>query len=163
MPRPRTITLEIKCTSCRQNAVHEVTYSNEPIYHLRCRECRVVNAYVFEASDETGKTYAKVDAVLQDHGAVMQQRGPQDVLAYDTTGSYAHGQYIAHSKYGEGYILEVFGPPMKMSVLFSDRIRLHVCGSGSTSSTEQPKARKRSKPAKPKKPETAPQKQPTKA
>jgi hypothetical protein len=146
MPRPGTITLEIRCAACRKNAVHEVTYSSEPIHHLRCRECRVVSAYVFEEPDDTGKTYTRVDAVLQDHAAVMQHRGPQDLLAYDTNGSYAHGQYIVHSRYGAGYVLDIFGPPMKMYVLFADRIRLHVCGSGSTSSTPQPTARKRSKP-----------------
>jgi hypothetical protein len=163
MPKPRTITLEIKCTSCRQNAVHEVTYSSEPIHHLRCRECRVVSVYVFEESEETGKTYARVEAVLQDHAAVMQHRGSKDLVAYDTQGSYAHGQYITHSKYGEGYVLDVFGPPMKMSVLFADRIRLHVCGSDSTSSTVLPRARNRSKPAKPKQLEKAPRTPPTKA
>ena len=156
MPRPGTVTLEIKCASCRQSAVHEVTYSSEAIHHLRCRECRVVSAYVFVEPDDTGKTYTRVDAVLQDHAAVMQHRGSQDLLAYDTKGSYAHGQYIAHSKYGEGYVLDVFGPPMKMYVLFADRIRLHVCGSGSTSSSVPLPTRRRSAPAKPRKPRNAP-------
>jgi hypothetical protein len=93
----------------------------------------------------------------------MQHRGSKDLVAYDTQGSYAHGQYITHSKYGEGYVLDVFGPPMKMSVLFADRIRLHVCGSDSTSSTVLPRARNRSKPAKPKQLEKAPRTPPTKA
>lgn len=147
-----TITLELRCSSCRQSAVHDVTYASESLRHLRCRECRAVNVYVFEALDETGTSYTRVDAVLQGHPAVMQQRGAQDLLPYDTTGSYAQGQYIVHSTYGEGYVLDVFGPPMKMSVLFADRVRLHVCGSGSTISVTQPRARKRAKPAQQAKP-----------
>lgn len=156
-------TLEIRCSSCGQSAAHEITYASEPVHHLRCGECRAVDAYVLDVLEEpgaSGKTrkYAKVNAVLQDHAALMHHRGSQELHAYHTTGTYVNGQYIAHSKYGDGYILNVLGPPMKMEVLFADKKRLHVCGSGSTSSVSLATARKmqRSKPAKQRKSEKAP-------
>jgi len=123
----------------------------------------VVSAYLIVVLEDSvagrKRKYAKVSAVLQDHAALMQHRGSQELHAYQITGTYAHGQYIAHSKYGEGYILDVLGPPMKMQVLFADKKRLHVCGSASIASA-QPTTRmeRHSKPAKPRRPKKAPEK-----
>jgi hypothetical protein len=112
-----------------------------------------VSAYLLEESEDTGKRrkFPKLNAVLQDHAALMQHRGSQELRAYCTTGSYTDGQYVEHTKFGEGYVLDILGPPMKMEVLFADRKRLLVCGPGSTSSAQQTKERKaqRGKPQKP--------------
>ena len=151
-----TATLEIRCDSCRETAAHEVTYASEPIHHLRCGACRAVNAYVVEEPEEAGKRrkFTKLNAVLQDHAALMQHRGCQELQAYCTTGSYTDGQYVDHTKFGEGYVLDILGPPMKMAVLFADKRRLLVGGPGSTSSAQRTKERKaqRGKPVRSAKP-----------
>ena len=158
-----TADLELTCSSCGEMTTHEVTYSNEPVHHLRCCECRVVSAYLIVVLEDSvagrKRKYAKVSAVLQDHAALMRHRGSQELHAYQITGTYAHGQYIAHNKYGEGYILDVLGPPMKMQVLFADKKRLHVCGSASIASA-QPTTRmeRHNKPAKPRRPKKVPEK-----
>jgi hypothetical protein len=138
-----TAELEVTCCSCGEKATHEVTYSSEPIHHLRCSACRAVNAYRFVGPEGGAGDGAsdKLRGVLQDHEELMQQQGSRDLQAYRTTADYKDGQYIEHAKFGRGYVLAIFGPPMKMEVLFADRKRLHVCGPGSINSAAT--ARKR--------------------
>jgi len=72
-----TATLELKCNSCGENAVHEVTYTRESVHYFRCSACRAVNAYLLEEPEEPGKSrrFIKLNAVLAECGLEFLLQG----------------------------------------------------------------------------------------
>ena len=122
---------EICCPSCGKEVPHNVIYTGRRILHLRCSVCKDVNVFVLEEPAGTQKGGEERKAVPQEYAAVMERRGSRVLHAYSTTGPYTEGQYIMHPKFGEGYVLAVRSPPVKMEVLFEDHKPLLVCGRGS--------------------------------
>jgi len=124
-------TSAICCPSCGKEFPHNVIYAASRVHHLRCSVCKDVNVFVLEepAGAQEGDQERKV--VPQEYAAVMERRGSKALCAYSTTGTYTEGQYIMHPKFGEGYVLAVRSPPVKMEVLFEDHNRMLVCGRGS--------------------------------
>ncbi len=122
---------EICCPSCGKEVPHNVIYTGRRILHLRCSVCKDVNVFVLEkpAGAQEGDQERKV--VPQEYAAVMERRGSRVLHAYSTTSAYTEGQYIIHPKFGEGYVLAVRSPPVKMEVLFEGPKPLLVCGRGS--------------------------------
>lgn len=116
-------TLTAFCPSCERECPHNVIYAERKIHHLRCSACKIVNVFVYEEPEGAHM------GVPQDYSALMQRRGSRALCTYSTTGAYTEGQYIRHPKFGEGYVLAVRSPPVKMEVFFEDMKRLLVCGS----------------------------------
>lgn len=150
-------TPEKKCLSCGEQGPHEVTYTADPIHHLRCKACRAVNAYVFEDPEAVTKGGRWQGAVLQDHAALMKLRGSRPLSPYAISNPYSDGKYIQHGTLGAGYVLSLLGPK-KMEVLFADKKRVLACGPGSTTGSQRAQDRRReqqgrsgtpSRPAKP--------------
>ena len=124
-------TSEICCPSCGKEVPHNVIYAGGRVHHLRCSVCKDVNVFVLEEPAGPQKGGEERKAVPQEYAAVMERRGSRVLHAYSTTGPYTEGQYIMHPKFGEGYVLAVRSPPVKMAVLFEDQKPLLVCGRGS--------------------------------
>jgi phage FluMu protein Com len=121
------ITAEIKCTSCGGKGLHEAIYTAEPIQHMRCPACMAIDVFLIEQPEDTGEKHKAV-AVLQDHAALMERRGSREASPYSTKESFSEGVYVEHPTFGVGYVAAVLGPPPKISVIFSDKKRLLVCG-----------------------------------
>jgi len=96
-----------------------------------------MNVFVSEEPEETHKGDQELRIVHQDYTALMERRGSRALCTYSTTGAYTEGQYIMHPKFGEGYVLAVRSPSVKMEVLFEDMRRLLVCGSIIGARTEE--------------------------
>jgi len=90
-----------------------------------------VNVFVSEERKDARKDGQEPRATLQDYAALMERRGSRALCPYSVVDAYTEGQYIAHPKFGEGYVLAMRTPPGKMEVLFEDKKRMLVCGRGS--------------------------------
>ncbi len=115
------------CTICKGATLHRVTYlAQDSVHHLRCLSCKKVQAYQLEEEGAEG-----LKAKLLDHEALMQQRSSHEAHPYLPKDSFAAGEFIEHKTFGEGYVLNVHWPPVKMSVLFAEETRVLVCGGSS--------------------------------
>ncbi len=109
----------VKCSGCAETCSHKVLFSSDGIEHLRCSECGKVGVFVFEMVDgkEEGKKKKKRSSL--DCISILERRGSKSSKPYSIKKDYTDGDYIRHSKFGNGYVLTVV-PPNKMQVLFED-------------------------------------------
>jgi hypothetical protein len=113
------------CNKCGGRRSHEISYLNVMVQHLRCQNCRTVRVYLSaEEFEEDG-----CSATALDFETLRTQVGQKEAFPYRPEGRFADGDFIMHQTFGEGYVLLVYQPPVKMAVLFADKSRLLTCGS----------------------------------
>ena len=123
------------CISCNEKCPHNIVFAGDSIVHLRCSECKVVNAFVLDKTKGKKKVNRKKGKHL-DHAALLERQGSEPFKTYSASGTFTDGQYLNHLKFGEGYVLAVSSPPEKMGVLFADTRRMLACGPESTSGAQ---------------------------
>jgi hypothetical protein len=79
---------------------------------------------------EEGKKKEKRSSL--DCVSILERQGSKSSKPYSIKKDFTDGDYISHSKFGNGYVLTVV-PPNKMEVLFEDEKKLLICGPGSKS------------------------------
>jgi len=121
----------IICPACEKKGQHDTVFARDHIEHLRCIGCGAIGAFIVEESEETAGGFVKRTIVHQDYTALMERRGSQSFRKYSIGGSFTDGQYLKHKNFGKGYILAMMTPPSKMHVLFEDKMRVLLCGTGS--------------------------------
>lgn len=125
--------LTLVCKKCGGKKVHTVIFVKVVVHHLRCTTCQTVRAFQLEkgVSDEV------FDATALDLEAVRVQADQKAIHPYNSRVRFSDGEFISHQTFGEGYVLAVYHPPVKMVVLFADRSRILVCGAWSRAESER--------------------------
>lgn len=140
MPRKKNLDLmdsadqlTLVCKKCGAKKPHTVTFVKVVVHHLRCTACQTVRAFQLEkgVSDEV------FDATALDLEALQVQAVQKTIHPYNSRVRFSDGEFINHQAFGEGYVLAVRHPPVKMVVLFADRSRLLVCGACSRAESAQ--------------------------
>ena len=130
-------TIEVTCKTCKKKCIHNIVYVNDVVHHFRCSACGAAEVYSFKKREK-----GKNEFEQQDHAAMMERMPVESSSNYSAKLSFTNGQYLKHSKFGDGYVIALTSPPTKMSVLFEDRKRILLCGPGSTEGEKKVKAPK---------------------
>lgn len=117
--------ITVVCRKCGAKRAHEVMYVNVIVRHLQCQTCRSVRVYL-QATD-IGDEDDKLTAI--DLKTIQLQPGQKTPYPYNPKDRFAVGEFILHQTFGDGYVLALYHPPVKMAVLFADKSRLLACGS----------------------------------
>jgi Zn ribbon nucleic-acid-binding protein len=134
---------KVKCPACTITCSHKLIFSNDGIEHLCCSECGKVGVFAVEMEDgKEEDEKRKKELSFIDYVSVMERRGSKPSNPYSIKKAFTNGDYLGHSKFGDGYVVTVL-PPNKMMVMFEDEKRLLICGPDSKSGATKMTAAKK--------------------
>lgn len=108
-----------------EKSVHRVIFENSTVRHLRCKSCDVVHVCATKGSFQ-----ARVQPLpFAELIALATQGG---VEPYSIRRDFHPTDVFSHPKFGAGYVCAILSPPQKMEALFEDKLRVLVCGPGSS-------------------------------
>lgn len=130
------------CPGCGKQDSHQLTFENKQVRHLRCESCLAIHVFACK-----GSFHSQSKAI--DLAALTEPTPIGDVAAYRAGNAFFTADLFEHPKFGTGYVLAVLSPPKKMEVLFTDKMRVLVCGAGSGEpKSKEPEPDKKSPPSK---------------
>ena len=134
--------ISASCPGCGEQDSHQLTFENKRVRHLRCESCQAIHVFAYK-----GSFHAQSSAL--DFAAVTGAAQNADVGAYGAGNAFYTADLFEHPKFGTGYVLAVLSPPKKMEVLFTDKMRVLVCGAGSGEpKSQEPEPEKKPRPSK---------------
>jgi DNA-directed RNA polymerase subunit M/transcription elongation factor TFIIS len=115
--------IESVCTKCGTAWHVVVAKVGEKIAKVECKQCHSVHAHraKTKAPKKAGGSSKKKAAVVAP--AHVQADPNKPVRTYATTESFAPGERVDHSKFGQGVVQSSPGPG-KIEILFGDQIKL---------------------------------------
>ena len=129
--------VEAYCTKCKLVLAHVVmAMVGAKPRRVKCNTCGGEHNY--RAEKPQGKTAAKTEKTAKKPSTRKTRQSWEDTMneaaskphkKYAMSGSFNEGDWIEHAKFGLGCV-QVFVPPNKITVRFSDSTKLLVCNQG---------------------------------
>ncbi|MFH1480937.1 MAG: hypothetical protein ABIG67_06695 [Pseudomonadota bacterium] len=125
------------CTTCKLDLAHViVALDGEKVKKVLCNTCN--KEHVYKAPKEgkvpskkrtlTAKSKKKTISPLEEWERAMEQAKDAPIRVYAQDGSFAEGEKVDHSTFGQGLITKLI-QPNKMGVIFEDGAKIMIRGS----------------------------------